>query len=162
MLKCDNELPHSHAVPAEAEWRQSVERAVRGAGFRLTRPRGVILDHIARLSIPFTAEDIAGELEERQGLSSRATIYRMLDWLCTSGWIVRVQSDQTHNAYTRILPGDHHNLICTRCGGTMVIGGCNIETVLAPVLVGTDFDVHGHVLEVYGHCGRCRTTERRK
>ena len=156
MLICTNELPHRHAASPASAWQEGVEQAIQGSGLRLTGPRRAILHHIAQLSAPFTAEALVEELKLQQGLSSRATIYRMVDWLCASGWIVRVQSDQTHNTYTRLLPGHHHNLFCTSCGSTVVIGGCNIEALLTPILTGVGFEIHGHMLELYGHCERCR------
>lgn len=83
-------------------------------------------------------------------------IYRLLEVLRAAGWITRVQSYGEQHTYARLLPGHHHSLICTQCGTTLVIGGCDIEDALAPTIAQTDFEVHGHLLEHYGLGGRCR------
>ena len=160
LLSCTDTYPHHHPVPTAPEWYAGVVYTFAHGGSRLTAARQGVLEWIAQVPIPFTAETIVADLKDQQGLSSRATIYRMVEWLCANGWIVRVQSDQVHNTYIRLLPGHHHTLICTQCGSSIIIGGCGIEELLASAVADTDFEVHGHMLELYGYCKECRTALR--
>jgi Fur family transcriptional regulator, ferric uptake regulator len=123
---------------------------------RATPARQLLVDSIAAINRPFTAEELVDEFVNRQSLTGRATVYRTLDWLRISGWISRVQHDGEHATYTRTLPGHHHTVICTNCGTTLMLGGCDLETLLAPVLASSGFEVQGHVLELYGRCSRCQ------
>jgi Fur family ferric uptake transcriptional regulator len=133
-----------HAMLRAEEWRAGVAQALQAAGYRNTVPPRAIVAWIAHLTAPFTAETLVDDLEQRQSISSRATIYRLIEWLHTEGWIARICSDAAEHTYARMLPGHHHHAVCTRCGSTLIIGGCDIEAWLAPLVAETDFEVHGH------------------
>jgi Fe2+ or Zn2+ uptake regulation protein len=141
------------------DWHARAVEALLAAGCRNTAPRHAVLDWIASRCTPFTAEILVAALERQQGLSSRPTIYRTLEWLRAEGWIARVQSDENAHTYVRRLPGHYHQVICTQCGHTLIMRGCTIEHALVPALSSIDFEVHGHVLELYGVCGSCRVEQ---
>jgi Fe2+ or Zn2+ uptake regulation protein len=150
-------VPDQLVLPSAQEWRQGAERALQASGCRTTLSRRTILDWIAQIQTPFTAETLVADLEQR-GCASRPTIYRTIEWLRSAGWIARVQCDVDHHTYARHLPGHYHQVICTACGITQVISGCAIEQLLVPALSGADFEIHCHRLEIYGICGICRAT----
>ena len=148
------------ALRQEAQhWRISVEQALRTSGQHLTVPRRAILDWIAEQDQPFTAETLAAELEARKGISSRATVYRLLDWLREAAWIERVALRDERRTYARRMPGHQHQAICTRCGATVVLDGCGLDPWLADALATSGFAPRDHTLAVYGLCARCRATE---
>jgi Fur family transcriptional regulator, ferric uptake regulator len=153
---CDEHIPHYHPAPDARQWRDAVEAALSMAGQRSTVPRRAIVQWIANTRGPWSAERLVSEMQAQRGMSSRATVYRTIDWLREHGWLTRVHSDDSQQSYTRQQPGHHHTVICTTCGTTLTIGGCEIEAQLGQSLAGTDFEVHGHVLELYGVCGACR------
>lgn len=153
---CDETDVHVCPVPQPEIWIAGVEQGLMSAGFRPTTPRRAVLDWIARLDAPFTAEGLVAVLERQHGISSRATIYRTVDWLRETGWIGRIYCDVADSSYARMLPGHHHHIFCTECGVTLMIGGCKIEALFAPMLTALDFEVHGHVLALHGRCGQCR------
>lgn len=148
-----------HATLTAEEWLAGVARALQAAGYRNTVPRRAIVAWIAHLTMPFTAETLVDDLEQQQGISSRATIYRLVDWLRAEGWIARLHSDAVEHTYARMLPGHHHHAVCTGCGSTLIIDGCQIEVWLALLVAETTFEVRGHVLELYGLCGSCRVAQ---
>jgi Fur family transcriptional regulator, ferric uptake regulator len=155
-MNCDGDEPHFHPdLPAD-EWRAQVEHALQVTGHRNTAPRRAVLDWIAAQTGPFTAETLVADLGTHAATPGRATIYRIVDWLRAAGWIARVHSDTHASSYTRLLPGHHHSVVCLRCGLTLMVGGCAVEQLVAPALADTGFEVHGHVLELYGVCGTCR------
>ena len=158
LQSCTNGLPHHHRVPTSEEWLTGTVHMFAESGGRITQARRAVLEWIAPVLVPFTAETIVADLAKPPGYSSRATIYRMVEWLCANGWLVRVQSDLLHNSYTRVFPGHHHMLICTRCGHSGILGGCTVETLLASIMADAEFEVHGHMLELYGYCKACRST----
>jgi Fur family ferric uptake transcriptional regulator len=136
-------------------WLKAVTEALQAAGNRLTSPRRAVLRWIAESSAPFTAETLTHELAPQLATGSRATIYRLLQWLRVEGWLARIHnSDRTH-ALVRQLPG-HHQAICLGCGTTLLLGGCDLAPVVSPSLRDTGFTIESHLLEVYGWCGPCR------
>ncbi len=141
---------------ADAVWRERVARALAESGQRRTVPRQAILDWMAAAGAPFSAEQVVVALEQQQGISSRSTIYRLIDWLVAQGWLTRIYNTDDLHTYVRIQPGHHHMAVCTQCGATQVISDCAIEESIQPVLTATNFEVHGHMLELYGLCGQCR------
>lgn len=155
---CTNRLPHQHGHPPPVEWLAGAVHMFAERGGRITPARRAVLEWIAPVMVPFTTETIVADLTKQPGHTSRATIYRMVEWLCTNGWLVRVQSDLLHNSYTRLLPGHHHMLICTHCGNSVIIGGCTVEALLRPLVADAEFEIHGHLLELYGYCKACRST----
>lgn len=157
LRSCTNTRPHHHCQPTPEDWLAGAVHMFAEGGGRITEPRRAVLEWIAQVAVPFTTETIVADLTKRPGPSSRATIYRMVEWLCVHGWIVRVHSDPVHNTYTRLFPGHHHTLVCTRCGTSVIIGGCTVEVLLASVVADADFEVLGHTLELYGYCKECRS-----
>ncbi|NJL34520.1 MAG: hypothetical protein HC893_12490 [Chloroflexaceae bacterium] len=107
-------MAHASSDQTPATWRHSAEVALRAARLRCTFPRRAILDWIAAATGPFTAEQLVAALEAQHGSSSRATIYRLLDWLQSAGWLTRIYSDGTQHAYARFWPGHHHTAVCVR------------------------------------------------
>jgi Fur family ferric uptake transcriptional regulator len=154
---CDDPQPHHHRMPVGEEWLSTVVQALRADGQRQTVPRHAILAWIADAQAPFSAEVLVRELEARKGISSRATVYRLLDWLRAHGWIERIYSDGEQTTFARLLPGHHHHVVCTQCGTTLVVGGCDVEHIFAPILDRLDFAIHSHTLTLHGLCARCRS-----
>lgn len=155
MSTCQDEKPHYHAEPTPAQWLSGAADAIQRQQKRATPARQRIVDRIAAIGGAFTAEELVGEFVTRQGITGRATVYRTLDWLRASGWITRVQHEGDPSSYTRTLPGHHHAVICTACGTTLMLGGCDLDALLAPILAASGFLIEGHVLELYGQCARC-------
>lgn len=141
-------------------WRTHVEQALVAEQHRLTAARRAILDWIAASQVPFTAETLVEDLVERQGISSRPTIYRTVDWLRNAGWVGRVQSDGPEHSYARLLPGHYHHAVCRACGTTLVVAGCEALQNVVATLHTQGFEVQGHLLELYGICANCRARAR--
>lgn len=140
---------------APDEWRTEVERALRASKQRVTEQRLDVLDWIARAGGPFTAETLVAEMEAQHG-SSRATIYRMLEWLRSNGWIARVHSDPFQSSYICLVPGLAGKVVCSCCGTTVLFDTGDITHAITTLVAALDFEMHGHVLELRGLCARCR------
>jgi Fe2+ or Zn2+ uptake regulation protein len=141
---------------APDEWRVEVEHALRDCNQRLTEQRLVVLDWIADTGGPFTAETLVADMEAQHG-SSRATIYRILEWLRSNGWIARVHSNPSQNSYICLVPGLAGKAVCSRCGTTFLFDTGDITQAMTTLVAALDFEMHGHVLELCGLCAHCRT-----
>lgn len=138
-----------------ADWRLAVEEAVQHAGLRASVARTAVLDWIAAAERPFTAETIVQQLVVGDGLGSRPTVYRTVDWLRAAGWLSRLHLTGSDRAYVRSFPGGHQ-LVCTCCGESQTITGLELGPLVAPQLQTLGFELRGEHLELYGRCRRCR------
>jgi Fur family ferric uptake transcriptional regulator len=145
----------AHDPIIDQAWHDRVLAAMQAAGFRSTLPRRALIRWIAATSEPFHAETLVAAMEAQRGISSRATTYRLIDWLRINGWLARVLSDPTHPRYARREPGHVHHVVCTACGLTLPLHTCNVESLVEHALGGLEFTVQGHVLEIFGVCGSC-------
>lgn len=143
------------------EWRMDVQQALVSARVRLTQPRRLMVAWIASTRGPFSAEMLLAELERQRG-GTRATVYRFVDWLRHHGWLERVSSNALRHTYVRRRPGHQHQAVCLGCGSTLTLSGCAVEQVIAPELALAGFEMHGHMLEIYGLCRGCRDTKERR
>jgi Fur family transcriptional regulator, ferric uptake regulator len=152
--------------PAEIveEWRLGVERALSREGYRFTAPRRAILDWIAACGNAFTPETLSEALEARCEPSSRATVYRLINWLHAAGWLTRVHTPGPgspgepgtglQHAYGRALPG-HYSAVCWGCSTVLIVRAGDLAAQIAPALAASGFAVRGHHLELYGLCDGC-------
>jgi Fe2+ or Zn2+ uptake regulation protein len=139
-----------------SDWQQRVQAALSEAGFHSTLPRRQMLEWIAAAEGPFAAEALVGALEQ-QRCGTRATVYRFIDWLRSHEWLERVYSNDMHHTYVRRFPGHCHQAICVKCGASLVITTCLLESLVVPELLAANFELYGHVLEFYGVCRSCRS-----
>jgi Fur family transcriptional regulator, ferric uptake regulator len=160
VICCQDEQLHYHSAPSAEAWRRGATAALADLQQRATPARQRLVERIAAIDRPFTAEELVATFVTQAGVTGRATVYRTLDGLRASGWISRIQHDETHVTYTRTLPGHHHTVICRGCGAALLLGGCDLDALLAPVLFGSGFVVEGHHLELYGRCAQCYAQSR--
>jgi Fur family zinc uptake transcriptional regulator len=143
-----------HCVTA-SEWRTLVEQAFREERQRVTPQRQAVLDWIASREGPFRSEELVAAMEAHQG-GSRATIYRMIEWLRSRGWIARVQHTVPQHRYACLVPGHSARLVCSTCGTTFAF---DVQAWLTAMLADIGFEVHEiheHILELQGVCAHCR------
>jgi Fur family ferric uptake transcriptional regulator len=135
---------------------EELERMLRGASLRITRPRltvlGVVHDqpHADTHSI---IERVRGEL----GGVSQQAVYDVLQALTEAGLVRRIQPPGSVARYESRVGDNHHHVVCRSCGAIEDVD-CAVGT--APCL--TPFDDHGFVIDeaevVYrGLCPDCLT-----
>lgn len=127
-------------------------------GLRLTKPRKIIVSEVRRRARPFTAEELYRELVATQPGIGRATVFRTLDVLAQLGVLDRVHLPDGCHSYVLGHGRDrhYHHLICSTCGVVVPFEGCTIEPLLLNLGESTEFEISGHMLEVFGVCRACR------
>ena len=153
-LECQSANPHAHHGVPGNDWQGAVLARLRNEGNRITQPRTAVLTWIAARETPFTAEELVDDLDQALTAGSRATVYRFMVWLRAQGWLARVHRNDRDHALVRQLPG-HHQVVCVECGGTLVIGGCDLTPLIGESLLGTGFAIESAQLEIYGRCRDC-------
>ena len=134
--------------------KEQMLRALKQAGYRITKQRIAIIDFISGRKDHPSAQRIFDETKHNSGISI-ATIYNTLRALVDLDLIKEIDFEHVENRYdTDLVP--HLNLVCTKCG--------KIEDVDFEVPVSSDeiqknnnFNVTNYRLEYMGLCGTCKS-----
>lgn len=156
--------PHSPAVDTLV--RADVEAILAQHGYRLTAPRAAIVDAMLTHSRPFTAEQLVAELRDKAKDSSgprigRATVYRTLEILAAIDVLTRLIQPDGHPAYISDSLGHRHHLVCSTCGTAVAFTRCPVDELVQALTKDTEFQIHDHLLEVFGVCPTCQISQTR-
>jgi Fur family ferric uptake transcriptional regulator len=126
-------------------------------GYRLTGPRRAVIAAALRHERPFTAEQIVAEAATNVGLGGRSTVYRTLEILGSLGVLARILDASGRAVYVAGAPAHRHHLVCSDCGAAVPFSVCPVGDLATTLGRENDFEVHGHLLEIFGRCGDCRS-----
>jgi Fe2+ or Zn2+ uptake regulation protein len=131
----------------------SVAERIEGLGYRLTAERQEVLDYVIASPEPFTAEDAVRSLPN----VGRATVFRFIKLLLDADVICRIIREDGGVSYQVSRRGHHHHLVCIKCGRVQDFSLCTVPQMVSELAHRADFAIEGHRLEIYGHCGACRS-----
>ncbi len=143
--------------------RADVEAVLTQHGYRLTAPRAAIVDAMLLHTRPFTAEQLVAELRESAvdpsgPVIGRATVYRTLEILAAVDVLTRLIQPDGHPAYISDSLGHRHHLVCSSCGTAVAFTRCPVDELVQVLTKDTEFQIHDHLLEVFGVCPTCQAT----
>lgn len=127
-------------------------RAIGGA--RKTRQRAVIADVIEAAEGPLTVDQIHERARETLAKLGRATVYRTINLLLSSGEIQTVVLPDGQTRYERACLGHHHHFSCRGCDVTLDVEFCPVSIPKGTTFPG-GFRVDDHELTLYGLCPTC-------
>ena len=142
---------HDHPRPRSAAVVDNIVAQLSAMGYRDTEPRRLVIGAAAAQGRPFTAEELCAALP----CVGRATVYRGLRVLVETEQVCRVLLEDRELRYQLSHPGHHHHLLCTVCGASANLEGCDVEEMLRSAATDAGFRMSGHWLEVYGRCIDC-------
>jgi Fur family transcriptional regulator, stress-responsive regulator len=137
-------------MPAVAE----LERMLRGASLRVTRPRvavlGAVHDHPHADTL-----SLVGVVRGQLGEVSQQAVYDVLNALTGAGLVRRIHPPGSVARYESRVSDNHHHVVCRSCG---VIADVDCAEGAAPCL--TPADDHGFVIDeaeviYWGLCSDC-------
>jgi Fur family ferric uptake transcriptional regulator len=139
-------------MPAAPE----LERMLRGASLRVTRPRVAVLAAVHEHPHADTHSLIVA-VREHLGEVSQQAVYDVLQALTEAGLVRRIQPPGSVARYERRRGDNHHHVVCRSCGA---IADVDCAVGVAPCL--TASDDHGFVIDeaevVYrGLCPACQS-----
>ena len=126
-------------------------------GYRMTSPRRAIITAALRQERPFTAEQLVAQTAAGDGESGRSTVYRTLEILASLGVLSRILDGTGRPVYVAGAPVHRHHLVCSECGTAVPFSACPVDDLAAMLARDNDFEVHGHLLEIFGTCGDCKS-----
>jgi Fe2+ or Zn2+ uptake regulation protein len=139
----------------------TLQRAFRAQGLRLTQPRRAIFQIVATSGEHLQVAEVhrrASRLAPGIGLAS---VYRTIDLLNRLGLVKRVHVDHRHRHYASATEDHGHHLVCNGCGRVVEFSDCQVERLAKILARRTRFVIEGHSIELYGRCPDCRTSNRR-
>jgi Fur family ferric uptake transcriptional regulator len=148
------------ASPAADYSPQEAIAAMADHGYRVTGPRRAIIASALNQQRPFTAEQLVAEAAHANGESGRSTVYRTLEILASLGVLARILDGSGRPVYVAGAPVHRHHLVCAGCGTAVPFSACPVGDLADTLARENDFEVHDHLLEIFGTCGDCRTTAR--
>ncbi len=140
-------------MPASAE----LERMLRGASLRVTRPRVAVLTAVHEHPHADT-NSIVGLVREDLGDVSQQAVYDVLRALTSAGLVRRIHPPGSVARYESRVGDNHHHVVCRSCGS---IADVDCAVGAAPCL--TAADDHGYALDeaeviYWGVCPGCSTS----
>jgi Fe2+ or Zn2+ uptake regulation protein len=130
---------------------------LRAKGYRVTRPRQAIVEHLRRVGGPQSAGEIKAGLRARRVRVDLVTIYRTMGVLKRLGLVTPMSLREGETSYELVEHGrHHHHVVCRQCGDMSHLETCPLERVRASVERSTGFRIDEHALEFFGLCARCR------
>ena len=133
-----------------------LERTLRAAGLRVTRPRLAVLDAV-HAHPHVDTEALIGAARARLGAVSHQAVYDVLRVLTDTGLVRRIQPQGSVARYEARVGDNHHHLVCRSCGA---ISDVDCATGQAPCLtpsVDGDFLVDEAEVVYWGRCRSCAT-----
>lgn len=122
----------------------------------MTSARRAVLEGLLSAGGHVSADELFELLREAGSEVGRMTVYRTLDLLTELGLVRPIYQGTGAAHYILLLDGHHHHLICTRCHAVVEVDSCIVSNIERRVMGDNDFEVHGHLLEVFGICRACR------
>jgi Fe2+ or Zn2+ uptake regulation protein len=134
-----------------------VERMLRGASLRVTRPRVAVLTAVQDHPHADT-NSIVGVVREDLGEVSQQAVYDVLRALTTAGLVRRIHPPGSVARYESRVGDNHHHVVCRSCG---TIADVECAVGAAPCLTAADH--RGYAIDeaevvFWGLCPGCSTT----
>ena len=135
-----------------------LERMLRDASLRVTRPRVAVLATVHDHPHADTSS-VIGLVREQLGEVSQQAVYDVLRALTETGLVRRIQVAGSVARYEARVGDNHHHVVCRSCG---TIADVDCAVGVAPCL--TAADDHGYVIDeaevVYlGLCSACSVSQ---
>lgn len=130
--------------------------ALEDTGHRLTAARQAILTALVSSEGHISADELVEIVHVTSPGVGRMTVYRTLDLLTELGLTRPVFHGQAAAQYILMDKGHHHHLVCTSCKRVIEFDNCLLKEIEQAVGDHHDFEIEGHLLEIYGRCRACR------
>lgn len=133
---------------------QNVSEQVREQGFRMTPQRQMVLDAVCEQGGHVSANDVIATVQQQAPALNRATVYRVLQFLCDLHLVTRTEiGGQAVYELARETP--HHHLVCRLCGQIVELPNRYFEPLAAQLLQDHAFHAELNHLAISGVCAHC-------
>jgi len=137
----------------------SLSRALRASGLRLTHQRLEVVREVAQSDEHPDVESIYRAVRERVPTISLDTVYRTVATLGSLGLVRRVTATPGPTRFDANLD-HHHHFVCTRCGLIRDVDDRELDAVRAPRAAASLGRVESIEVQLRGVCAECDDKER--
>lgn len=135
----------------------AVETFLLQKGFRLTRPRRLVVEKLLGAKDHMSADQISDDLRREGAGVSKATVYRTLGLLKDSGLFDEHDFGIGGRVYEPMMGRAHHDhLFCIQCGRIFEFVDPEIEHLQDLVTRRYRFEAVYHSHKIFGYCETCR------
>jgi Fe2+ or Zn2+ uptake regulation protein len=127
------------------------------SGYRLTRPRRVVVETLANTQRALNATEIYDLARDQYPSLGLVSVYRTLDKLEELELIQRVHHPDGCQAFIAGFTGHQHLLICESCGKTEFFEGDDLVQLFERVSQESGYQVSDHWLQLFGFCDQCQS-----
>ena len=125
------------------------------AGGRSSAQRVAVAQAVERAAGAFTVDGLTALVREQDAGFSKATVYRCVSAMATSGYLTRVGDRDGAALWVRCdAGGHHHHLVCTSCGATAHTA-CPVDADALAASAPEGFTITSHDVRLYGLCASC-------
>ncbi|MGH2537713.1 MAG: Fur family transcriptional regulator [Candidatus Promineifilaceae bacterium] len=124
-------------------------------GHRLTVARQAIARALVACEGHISADELSEQVRAFAPHVGRMTVYRTLELLAGLGKIRPVYQGTGAAHYILLERGHHHHLVCSGCHKVIEFEACLLPPFEGQVAGQHDFEVHGHLVEIFGRCSDC-------
>lgn len=126
------------------------------SGCRLTEPRRVIIEILARSERALGPQDVYDIGRGEHVGMGLVTVYRTLEKLEQLGLIQRVHHPDGCHRYLRSGIGHQHILLCVNCGRSVFFKGDDLYAQFSGVSESSGYEIQEHWLQLFGLCPVCK------
>jgi len=138
-----------------AKSQDELERALQDQGYRLTPQRTLILEVIRECDDHVSAEQIYARVREVYPYVNISTVYRTLDLLAGLALVTKTDLGEGRVLYHWAEKGNHHHLICQKCGAVASLDDDLLEPLKQTLLLKFGFQANLDHIAIFGHCAEC-------
>ena len=135
---------------------QTMVRALRGSGHRLTPQRVMVLSAVRELGRHVTVDDIHLRVRETYPFIDIATVYRTVGLLKRLHLLSEVVQGGVSHYETADAADRHHHVVCEHCGKAGQVPPRYLDELRERLLADVGFDVHVEHSAISGLCAECR------
>jgi len=128
---------------------------IRQRGYRMTPQRQLILDALCERGEHLTAHAVYEAVRPQTPAINRATIYRVLQFLCALQLVTRTEI-AGQAVYELVTETPHHHLVCRVCGQVRELPDRYFQPLAQQLLADLAFKSELNHLAISGVCARCQ------
>ena len=133
----------------------------RPAGGRRSSKRDAIVNIFLQQDGHLSADDLVEVVRREGGKTSRATVYRTLQWMVEAGIARKVDFGEGRFRFEHSYRHPRHfHLICKSCNQSSEFLSSDIEGLIEEIAGARGFEASKSVVQIYGTCDACRTGRR--
>ena len=135
---------------------------LRPSGSRRSSKRELIVNVFLRQEGHLSADDLVDVLRSEGHTTSRATVYRTLQWMVDAGIARKVDFGEGRFRFEHSYRHPRHfHLICKSCNRSFEFLSSDIDALIEEVAAARGFASRQSVVQIYGACEECQTGRRK-